>query len=108
MTMPDKSKSNIFPFPSAGTDNNLTGGGGGPHDPTMEMRLLRLEDTFPRIEALMKSVDDRLRKVEIDLGEMKGRVTRLPSTWAMVTTLLGGQIAFVAAIFAILRFGGTH
>ena len=106
--MPDKPKSNVFLFPGLGTDNNLAGGGGGPHDPTMEMRLLRLEDTLPRIEALMRSVDDRLRKVEVDLAEMKGRVTHLPSTWAMVTTILGGQIAFVAAIFAILRFGGTH
>jgi hypothetical protein len=74
----------------------------------MAMRLQRLEDTFPRIEALLASVDDRLRKVEIDLAEVKGRIAHLPSTWAMITTMLGGQVAFAAAILAILKLVGAH
>jgi septal ring factor EnvC (AmiA/AmiB activator) len=74
----------------------------------MAMRLQRLEDTLPRIETLLASVDDRLRKAEIDLAEIKGRIAHLPSTWAMITTMLGGQVAFAAAILAILRIVGSR
>jgi len=98
--------------------DSLAAGPGGAHDPSMEMRLQRLEETFPRIEALMRSIDDRLRRVEtavdrvrnvqIELAELKGRVANLPSTWAMVTTILGGQVAFAAVLVAILRLAVPH
>jgi hypothetical protein len=86
----------------------LAGGGGAPHDPSMEMRVQRLEDTLPRIERLMASLDERLRKVEITVAEMNGRMTNLPSTWAMITTMLGGQIAFAGTIVAILHLTGVR
>jgi hypothetical protein len=35
-------------------------------------------------------------------------MAHLPSTWAMITTMLGGQVAFAAAILAILKIVGTH
>jgi len=74
----------------------------------MEMRVQRLEDTLPRIERLMASLDERLRKVEITVAEMNGRMTNLPSTWAMITTMLGGQIAFAGTIVAILPLTGVR
>jgi hypothetical protein len=74
----------------------------------MATRLQRLEDALPRIEALLRGVDDRLRKVEVDLAEMKGRIANLPSAWAMATTTLCSQVAFAAAILAILKIVGAH
>jgi len=88
--------------------DHLATGAGGPHDPGMEMRLQRLEETLPRIEALLRSLDARLRGVEIELAELKGRVTNLTSIRAMVTTILGGQVAFAAVFLAVLRFAGAH
>nr|WP_294546180.1 hypothetical protein [uncultured Rhodopila sp.] len=70
--------------------------------------MQRLEDTCQRIEALLMRMDDRLRKVEIDVAEMRGRIAQLPSTWAMITTMLGGQVAFAAAILAILKIVGAR
>jgi hypothetical protein len=90
-------------------DGDMLAGGGVPHhDPSMEMRVQRLEDTLPRIERLMASLDERLRKVEITVAEMNGRMTNLPSTWAMITTMLGGQIAFAGTIVAILHLTGVR
>jgi hypothetical protein len=93
----------------------LAGGGGPPHDRSMEMRVQRLEDTLLRIEGLLASLDarvgkieDRLRSVEIELSGMNGRMTNLPSTWAMITTMLGGQIAFAGTIVAILHLTGVR
>jgi phage shock protein A len=74
----------------------------------MAIRVQRLEDTCQRIEALLTRMDDRLRKVEIDVAEMRGRIAQLPSTWAMITTMLGGQVAFAAAILAILKVTGAR
>jgi archaellum component FlaC len=88
--------------------DNLVGGSGSPHDRGMEARVQRLEDMLQRVEALMKSVDDQLRRVEIELAELKGRVATLPSTWAMVTTIVGGQGAFAAVLLALLRFAAPH
>jgi hypothetical protein len=74
----------------------------------MELRLQRLEDAMPRIEALLKNIGERMRRLEIELAELKGRVSHLPSTWAMLTAITGGQVAFAAVIFAMLRFVWPH
>lgn len=86
----------------------LDSGGGPPHDPDMEVRVARLEDQFNRIEALLKGIDDRARRLEIDAGELKGRLAHLPTTWAMVTTVVGGQVALAGILFAAMRLVGTH
>ncbi len=74
----------------------------------METRLARLEDQFTRIEGLLRSIDDRVRKMEIDAGELKGRLASLPGTWAMIATVIGGQVALAGLLFAALKLGGTH
>lgn len=89
-------------------DTPLSSAAGGPHDPDMATRVQRLEDTLPRIQALLQGLDERLRRGEVDLAEMKGRIANLPSTWAMITTMLGGQVAFAAAILAIPKIVGAH
>jgi transposase len=86
----------------------LSGGASDPHDPAMAICVQRLEDTCQRIEALLTRIDDRLRKVEIDVAETRGRIAQLPSTWAMITTMPGGQVAFAAAILAISKIAGSH
>jgi len=47
-------------------------------------------------------------KVEIGLAEMKGGMNHLPSTSAMIVTLLGGQVVAVAAILATLEIASVH
>jgi hypothetical protein len=64
--------------------------------------------TLARIERRMASIDELMRKVEITVAEMNGRMTNLPSTWAMITTMLGGQIAFAGTIVAVLHLTGVR
>ena len=92
---------NVFRFPAGDRPiAGLASGGGGPQGPDMDARMTRLEEQFSRIETLLRGVDDRLRKVETDIAELKGRVANLPSTWAMVRRRpeivepLGVQTAF--------------
>lgn len=98
---------NIYPFPSQDGDR-VVSGGSPPHDPGMEARVARLEDQFGRIEVLLRGIDDRMRKFEVDAAEMKGRLSGLPSTWALVTTVIGGQITLVGLLFAALKLIGPH
>ncbi len=99
----------VIRFPGSAQRNvGVALGGSGPHDPGMEARMTRLEDQFTRIETLLKSIDDRVRKLEIDAAELKGRFAHLPTTWAMVTTVVGGQVALAGILFGAFRLAGAH
>jgi uncharacterized coiled-coil protein SlyX len=74
----------------------------------MDARMTRLEEQYSRIETLLRGLDDRLRKVESDIAELRGRVANLPSTWAMITTMLGGQVTLAGFLIAIVRIVGGH
>ena len=102
MTPSSRSGGNIYPFPLQDSDR-VVPGGGPPHGPGVEARVARLEDQFGRIEALLRGTDDRVHRLEVDSSEMKGRLSGLPSTWALVTTIIGGQITLVGLLFAALR-----
>ncbi len=78
-------------------------GGGGPHDPSMEARVVRLEDQFARIEALLHGIDDRAHAIEIGAAELKGRLASMPGTWAMIATVVGGQVALAGLLFGALK-----
>ena len=93
---------------SVGHGNFVDSSGGGPHDPGMDARVSRLEDQYTRIETLLRSIDDRVRRLEIDAGELKGRMASLPGTWAMITTVVGGQVALAGLLFAALKLAGGH
>lgn len=86
-------------------------GGGGPYDPTMEVRMTAMEadlkeikGVLGRLEPLLGKMDDRLRKMETDtlpklgseIAELKGRVSQLPSTIQL--------IGFVLAVLVIAGF----
>jgi hypothetical protein len=89
---------NVVPFPG-GIDRPP----GGPHDPDMERRVTRLEADF-------REIMGQLTAIRADLAEVKGRVTHLPGTFAMITTVIGGQVALagmlIAAVLGTLHF--TH
>ena len=81
----------------------IEGGGGGPHDPAMEVRLARLEEDSKEVRADMK-------RVLADLSYVKGRLESLPTTWAMITTVVGAQLALAGLltglVFAVARMFG--
>ena len=91
----------LYPAPAG----SVASSGGGPYDPKMEIRMVRLEDQFSRIEILLKGIDDRVRAVELELRESKGRMSNLPTTWAMIATVVGGQVGLVALLFTALKLG---
>lgn len=71
-----------------------TGGGGGDIYGGMEARVADLEKRTGKIE-------EKIDKVLIDLAEIKGKLSGMPTTWQIVTLVF----AIMAGSFAIIRFG---
>lgn len=85
-------------------NNPLATGGGGGDSGDMEQRVEQLEQGMlevraglGRIEATLTKLDERGRKIEVDLAELKGRVSQLPSTIQLV--------GFVLAVLALAGLG---
>ena len=94
----------------------LASGGGGSDDGGMlERRVAALESdmrevkaALGRIETLLRGFDDRLRRVEVDVAELKGRVSQLPTAWTLLTGGFGLVLATFGFAFALVRFAIPH
>lgn len=58
----------------------------------MEARVKRLEDDSKEMRADLKAI-------RVDLAEIKGRMSAMPTTWQMV----GLIVAMAVAIFTVVR-----
>ena len=63
----------------------------------MEARVARLEDDVKDVRKDMKEVLSRLARLE-------GLVGQLPTTWVMLTAIIGSMIALLGFVFIILRY----
>jgi hypothetical protein len=80
-------------------DPLLASDGGGPHDPSMEARLARLETDFQAMRA-------DLSATRADAAYIRGRLESLPTTWQMVGTIIAGNIGLAGILFAAAKFFG--
>ena len=90
----------------------LAGAGGGSDNGGMERRVAALEAdmrelkaTLGRIETFLRGLDDRFRRVEVDVAELKGKVSHFPTAWTLLTGGIGLTLATFGFAFALVRFG---
>ena len=69
-------------------------GGSGPNDPTVETRLARLEAA---VEA-----------IRLDLAEIKGKLSNVPTTFQLVFILAGFVVTIFAAALGLLKLTALH
>ncbi|MBX9697982.1 MAG: hypothetical protein K2X74_01040 [Acetobacteraceae bacterium] len=70
--------------------------------------LGRIEKKLDQFEIKFDRFDERLRKVEVDVAETKGRVGQLPTAWTLLTGGAGLILATFGFAFALVRFGLPH
>ena len=81
------------------------------YPPSLEARVAVLEEVVRRIDAKLDRIETRLDKLdslEIKLAELRGIVQGLPTTWQMITAIIGGQVALAAMLFGAARLLGVH
>jgi hypothetical protein len=69
----------------------LAGGGGGDHTGGMELTR--------RVEKL----EDSVAAIRIDLAEIKGRLSHMPTTWSLVVIVIGVVFTVMAGTLGIVR-----
>ena len=71
----------------------------------LEADLREVKSILGRMEPLLRGIDDRLRRIEIETAETKGRVSQLPTAWTLLTGGFGLVVATFGFAFALVRFG---
>ena len=84
-------------------------------DAVAEQRLARLEQDGRDFRDDVKSIRPELSAIRsdqalmrADLAYIRGRLEMLPTTWAMLTGIIGGQIALAGLLIAAARLFGVH
>lgn len=68
----------------------------------IELRIGEIDDVLRRLDTM----DEQLRRAHITIAEINGRVSLLPTSWQVVTAIIGGQAAVAALILgSFLAFG---
>jgi hypothetical protein len=86
----------------------LAGGGSGPHDPGMEQRMTSLEGAVGEIRSDLKNILRDIQRVSLDVAEIKGKVSNVPTTFQLIYMQIGFILAIFAASFALLKLALPH
>ena len=87
----------------------------------LEKRVTALEERLGRIETILTDLAPKITEIQLtgakqadvngirlELAEMKGKVSTLPTTWQMYSAMIGAvataSLAVSGLIFTILRF----
>ena len=95
------------------------GGPKGPEGPIVEERVIRLEQKVDRIEQLLGQLTPKITeilltgakqadvyKMQVELAEVKGKVSMLPTWWMLAVTLIATWSAGAGIVFALVK--ATH
>jgi hypothetical protein len=106
--------SKIIPFNKSG---GMSTNGSGPEDPMLERRVEKLEEKIDRIETILVRLEPmiielksttakqpELNTVRVEIAEIKGRITNLPSTWTLISFSISSCLASAGFAFAVARF----
>ncbi|NYZ11182.1 hypothetical protein HL658_01365 [Azospirillum sp. RWY-5-1] len=66
--------------------------------------LAAIGELGDRMERRFEKLDERMRRLETDGAEMKGRVSQLPTLWQVAALIF----AIFGAAFTLIRFAPPH
>jgi hypothetical protein len=101
---------NIIRFPG-----DLPPDGGGPEDPMLEQRVSNLEQRLERIENILVRLEPDIRdfarngakqadlhKAQLELSEIKGKLSALPTWWMLLITVLATWGAGAGIVYSLI------
>ena len=76
-------------------------GDSGPNEPGIEIRVATLE-------AAANDIRRDLQAIRLDLAEMKGKLSNMPTTFQLVFMQAGLILTIFAAAFGLLKLSSIH
>jgi hypothetical protein len=77
----------------------------------LETRMDRVDYRFDLIEGRLARIEATIDRIVVELAELRGRVSQLPTTWQFVTWVAGLNIGLVIGVsglvYAIARTAGA-
>ncbi len=70
--------------------------------------LRRLEPAIARIEAEQRRHADTMTKIAVEVGELRGKVSQLPTLVQIIATVLAVNAGIVALSFGIANLLARH
>jgi hypothetical protein len=108
--------SNVLPMTPGLSGAKFSGGGrgDGPEGPKLEQRVTKVEGDIAEIKSSLRSIEDSLLEIKTELkllpkageiGEIKGKLSLMPTTWQLVGLLLTTWAAGMYIAIALMRLG---
>lgn len=91
-----------------------SGGDGGSEGLMLDQRVTKVESDITEIKSSLRSIEDTLLEIKTELkllpkageiGEIKGKLSLLPTTWQLVVILLTTWAAGMYFAIAIAKLG---
>jgi hypothetical protein len=80
------------------------GSGGGSGMPSLEIRVMRLEEKVDSLASTLKSIDAKLSTTVESLAEIRGRVSQSPTWIQLLMALIATWGAGAAIVAALIRY----
>ena len=90
-------------------DEGKNGGGSGPNGPVVEQRVARFETILERLEPKVTEIlltgakQGDLQALRVELVELKGKVSMLPTWWMLLVALLANWIAGAGTVLTLSK-----
>ena len=78
-------------------------------DPSLEARVTGLETKVDRVEAILVRLEPKITETlltsakAVDLAEVKGRISSLPTWWMLMVTVLSTWLAGAGIVFTLVK-----
>ena len=69
----------------------------------MEQRVAALEAGAAEMKNSLKKIEESVGKVALDVAEVKGRLSNMPSTFQVMSWFIGVAMALCGLVFAIAK-----
>jgi hypothetical protein len=75
----------------------------------LEQRVARLEKILERLKPKITEIlltgakQNEIHKIQVDLAEVKGKVSMLPTWWMLIVALIATWNTGTAIVFALLK-----
>jgi hypothetical protein len=74
-----------------------------PDPASLPWRVQRLEEDMADIKTALEKLGDKIDALSVVVHRMDGKLSQLPTTWQMITAMIGSPLVVIGAAWAISK-----